>query len=140
MAASSAQRRYNRRVLILSAAYGVLLIGAELAFKRRLIGPPLTYATALLPALPIVGMFAAIGRYLIEERDEYLRMLMVRQSLVASGFALSCATFWGFLESFDLVAHLDAYWDAVAWFGGLGVGACVNRVIARRDAGADAMP
>ncbi len=131
---SPAQRRYNRRLLILSAAYGVLLVGAELAFQRRMIGSPLTFGVAILPALPIIGMFAAIGRYLIEERDEYLRMLMVRQSLVASGFALSCATIWGFLESFDLVAHLDAYWVAVAWFGGLGIGSCVNAAIARRDA------
>ncbi len=137
---SPAQRRYNRHVLILSLAYGVLLIGAELAFKQRLIGSPLTYATALLPALPIIGMFAAIGRYLVDERDEYLRMLMVRQSLVASGFALSCATIWGFLESFDLVLHLDSYWVAVAWFGGLGIGDCVNRIIARREARADVRP
>ena len=77
-------------------------------------------------------MFYAIGHYLVDERDEYLPMLMVRQSLVASGFALSLATMWGFLESFDLVFHLDAYWVAVAWFGGLGLGQCVNHLIARR--------
>lgn len=134
---SPAQRLYNRRVLILSLSYGLLLVGAELAFKRQWIVPPLTYAVAILPALPIIGMFAAMGRYLVEERDEYLQMLMVRQTLVASGFALSCATVWGFLESFDLVAHLDAYWVAVAWFGGLGIGDCVNRIAARQNATAD---
>ena len=32
---------------------------------------------------------------------------MVRQTLWASGFALSVATVWGFLESFDLVGHVD---------------------------------
>ena len=132
MSKSAAQANYTRTVLILSVAYGVLLIGAELAFENDLLTTPLTYAVAILPAMPIIGMFAAIGRYLVDERDEYLRMLMVRQSLIASGFALSLATMWGFLDSFDLIFHLDGYWVAVAWFGGLGLGQCVNNVIARR--------
>ena len=64
-------------------------------------------SSPLLPALPIIGIFAAIGRYLVEEQDEYVRMLMVRQTLWASGFALSVATIWGFLENFGLVGHVD---------------------------------
>ena len=68
----------------------------------------------MLPALPIIGIFGAIGRYLVEEQDEYVRMLMVRQTLWASGFALSVATIWGFLESFDLVGHVDGYYVAIA--------------------------
>jgi hypothetical protein len=83
---------------------------------------------AILPAIPIILVFAAVGRYLIEEGDEYLRMLMVRQTLWASGFALSLATIWGFLESFDLVGHIDAYYIAMLWFFGLGVGAVMNRL------------
>lgn len=134
MALSRAFRRYNITVVTLSAAYGVLLVSAELLVHRHILTGPLAYPAAVLPALPIIGMFAAIGRYLLEESDEYLKMLMVRQSLVASGFALSVATIWGFLESFDLVAHLDSYWVAVAWFGGLGLGECVNRAIARHAA------
>ena len=78
----------------------------------------LAYVVAVLPALPIIGIFAAIGRYLVEEQDEYVRMLMVRQTLWASGFALSLATIWGFLENFDLVGHIDAYY--IASCGSLG--------------------
>lgn len=133
MSLSRAFRRYNVTVVALSAAYGILLVSAELLVHRHILTGPLAYVAAVLPALPIIGMFAAIGRYLLEESDEYLKMLMVRQSLVASGFALSISTVWGFLESFDLVAHLDSYWVAVAWFGGLGLGECVNRIIARND-------
>ena len=125
---SPATKRYSARVLVLSAAYAVLLLGAVYLFKHRLIAGPASYGVAVLPALPIVGIFVAIGRYLIEEQDEYLRMLMVRQTLWASGFALSLATIWGFLESFDLVGHIESYYVAVLWFGGLGLGACVNRL------------
>ena len=77
--------------------------------NRQGLEGPLAYVIAILPALPIIGFFAAIGRYLLDEADEYLRMMMVRQTLVASGFALTVATVWGFLESFGLAAHFDAY-------------------------------
>ena len=132
MAWSPAIRRYNARVLVLSIAYMALLFAAVYVFHHR---PPHglpAYLLAIAPALPIVGMFAAIGRYLVEESDEYLRQLMVRQSLWASGFALSIATVWGFLESFDLVGHVEAFYVAVLWFGGLGLGGIANALTARR--------
>jgi hypothetical protein len=51
----------------------------------------------------------------------------VRQALVATGFTLSLSTMWGFLENFGLVPHVETFYIAVLWFGGLGVGACYNR-------------
>ena len=129
---SPAIRRYNRRVLILSALYAVLLLGVSWLFAHHLLGGPVSWIAAMLPALPILGVFAAIGRYLVEEQDEYVRMMMVRQSLIASGFALGIATVWGFLESFEMVGHVEAFYVAVLWFAGLGVGACVNKLWAGR--------
>lgn len=87
---------------------------------------------ALAPALPVIGFFGAIGRYLVEEHDEYLRDQMVRQALIATGIAMAVATAWGFLENFGLVPHVYAYAAAIVWFAGLGVGACVNGIAARR--------
>ena len=127
MAKSIAFRRYNWRVIWLSLLYAGALLLAVYGFKHRLLSGGLAYGVAVLPALPIIGIFAAIGRYLVEEQDEYLRMLMVRQTLWASGFALSLATIWGFLESFGLAGHVDAYYIAVAWFFGLGLGGAINR-------------
>ena len=119
VARTSAWKRYNWRVIWLSLGYAILLIGAVYGFK---------YVVAVLPALPIIGIFGAIGRYLVEEQDEYVRMLMVRQMLWASGFALSCATIWGFLESFDLVGHADGYYIVIAWYFGLGIGGLANKL------------
>lgn len=133
MGRGHAIRRYNRAVVVLSLAYVAFLFGAEIAIDRYGLAGPLAYPVAILPAVPIIGIFLAIGRYLVEEGDEYLRLLMVRQALVASGFALSIATAWGFLESFDLAGHFDAYWIAVIWFFGLGVGSCVNKIQAARQ-------
>jgi hypothetical protein len=123
-----AQRRYNRSVLLLSLAYALMLFGVITFFKNSSPTGLSAYAAAILPALPIVGIFAVMGRYLADEQDEFVRMLTVRQTLYASAFALSIATIWGFLENFDLVGHIDAYYVAVLWFGGLGIGSCINKL------------
>jgi hypothetical protein len=128
MAMSIAQRRYNKRVIALSVIYSVALVGAVYGFQHHLLSGPIAYLAAILPALPIIGIFAAMGLYLVEEQDEYVRMLLVRQTLWASGFALSLATIWGFLESFDLAGHIAAYYVSVLWFAGLGIGRCVNKL------------
>jgi hypothetical protein len=128
MAQTPAWKRYNWRMIWLWLLYAALLLIAVYTFKHRLLGGPAAYLVAILPAIPIIGVFATVGRYLVEEQDEYLRMLMVRQTLWASGFALSIATIWGFLESFGLVGHIDAYYIAVVWFFGLGIGAVMNRL------------
>lgn len=129
-----AQRRYNTRVLWLSALYGASLLGDAYAFKHHLIAGPLAWVAALVPALAIVGIFVAVGAYLAEERDEYLRLLMTRQTLWGSGFALSIATIWGFLESFGLVGHVESYFVAMLWFVGSGLGALAARLSERRAA------
>lgn len=121
-----AQRRYLIRLAISMGAYM-----ATLALALRLVGHgnvtgPLAYLLALLPGISVAGVFWAIGRLLVEESDEYLRMLLVRQTLVATGFTLTLATMWGFLENFDLVEHIDAFYIAILWFVGLGVGSAYN--------------
>lgn len=128
MAPSLAQRRYNRRVLILSVVYAATLFPAVYLLSRQLVSGVPAYVVAVLPALAVSGFFWAMARYLVEETDEYLRLLQVRQLLVATGIALTAATIWGFLEGFDLVHHLVAYAWPIVWFGGLGLGACVNRL------------
>ncbi len=126
MTSRPAQRRYVLRVAISMAAYMIFL-----ALALRLVGGgrvhgPLAWLLAILPGLSVIGVFWAVGRLLVEETDEYLRMILVRQTLVATAFALSLATIWGFLENFGLVGHIDAFYIAVLWFAGLGVGSLFN--------------
>jgi hypothetical protein len=83
---------------------------------------------AVLPALPIIGVFWAVMRLLVEEPDEYMRMLHVRQCLFATGFCLTVKTIWEFLQSFDLVPPGNGgFGAAVFWFIGLGIGGIVNK-------------
>ncbi|MBB4616390.1 hypothetical protein [Sphingomonas abaci] len=128
---SPAQRRYNRRVLILSLVYTALLFAAVYLLSRHLVAGPLAYVVGILPALAVCGFFWMMAVYLVEESDEYLRMLQVRQLLFATGIALSAATIWGFLEGFELLPHLVGYVWPIVWIAGLAIGGVLNRLIER---------
>src|SRR5437868_15545274 len=128
VARTPAWKRYNWRVVWLSLLYAAFLLPAVYGFKHQIISGAVAWIVAVLPAIPIVGIFIAIGRYLVEEQDEYVRMLMVRQILWASGFTLSVATIWGFLDNFELVGHADGYYIVIVWFFGLGVGGIFNKI------------
>lgn len=128
MTRSPAWKRYNWRIIWLSLLYCAFLLPAVYGFKHHLVPQSVEYLVATLPALPIIGLFGALGRYLVEEQDEYRRMLMVRQMLWAMGFTLSCATIWGFLDNFGLVGHLDGYWIVAVWYFGQAVGSIANKL------------
>ncbi len=121
-----AQKRYVRRVFVSMAAYMVTLFIALRFVGGGQVSGPLAYILAIAPGVSVIGVFWAVGRLLVEEQDEFQRLLLVRQSLVATAFALSIATMWGFLEAVGLVRHVDAYFIAILWFAGLGVGSLVN--------------
>ena len=134
MVMNPAQRRYTRSVLLLSTAYALILFGTVSFFRTHPgIADASAYIIAALPALPIIGILAVLGRYLVDEHDEYLRMLVARQALIATGITLSLATVWGFVEDAGLARHVPAFYAAVLWFGGLGIGGCVNKIIERRS-------
>jgi MFS family permease len=128
---SAAQKRYNRRVMMLSLLYAVSLLVAAYLFKHQQVSGAVAWIVATLPALSMIGIFVAIGVYIMEESDEYLRTLLIRQTLYASGFTLGLTTLWGFLESFGLVGHVAAYFTAILWFAGFGLGAIINRLTER---------
>lgn len=131
MHVSPARQRYNRRILILAVIYAAFLFPAVYGLSRHLVSGPPAFIVGVLPALPVVGFFVAAGAYLVDEQDEYLRMIFTRQSLIATGITMSAATLWGFLEGFDLIPHVVAYAWPVVWFVGLAAGAAVNAMIER---------
>jgi hypothetical protein len=129
MARNVAQRRYFRSILILLIAYILIIVGVVIFFRNQDRAGVLAYIAAALPAFPVIGVIFVMGRYLVEETDEYLRMKFNRQVLVATGLMLTVVTVWGFLERFGRVNHIDAYWGVVLWFFGFGfIGRMANRL------------
>lgn len=127
MARSPVRRRYLQRLGVSMGVYLVSLFAAEYLISRELVDGPLAWVLGLIPGLAVVGAFYAVGMLIVEQKDEFLRMLIVRQILVATGFSLSIATVWGFLENFALVPHVPAFWVGILWFLGFGIGGFVNK-------------
>lgn len=113
--------RYNRRVLFSSFGY-VLGLGIAISIWNRYeVTGGAAIALALLPSLPTFGMIWAMGRYLIEETDEYLRHRAIMAAVLSLGLVLALGIFWGFLEMFEVVPHVWAWWVLPVWAIGLGV-------------------
>lgn len=124
-----AQRAYLRRFLPIMLFYVVAILSVT-AIMRSSHAPTgaLAYALSALPALPIIAVFWIMGRYLIEEQDEYVRLLQVRQILIATGLTLSLTTLWGFLEILADAPHIPLFYVPVLWMLGLAVGKGWNRL------------
>ncbi|MEY4270676.1 MAG: hypothetical protein RLZZ58_1892 [Pseudomonadota bacterium] len=126
---SPAVRSYLIRLFVLMSIYMVTLFAAVTLFKSHAVSGVPAYALAILPALPVIGVFWAVMRFLVEEPDEFMRMLLVRQCLVATGFCLAIMTVWEFLQNFDMVPLGNGgFGAAFFWFMGLGVGALYNKL------------
>ena len=121
-------RRYAIRIFWAMSAYLVLLFASVTMF---LTDPPtgwIAYVIAILPAIPILFVFRAIGLLIVETKDEYQRMLLVKQTLLGTGLTLTVATVWQFLINFDLATSPDGFGVAVLWFIMWGVAAAIVRV------------
>lgn len=118
---SPALKRYNRRGLIWAFTYVAALFFAVSVNDWLKPEGPLLWLIAVLPALPIIYFVWSLYRYLIEETDEYLKMRYVGGALFGLGFLLIVATVWGFLESFEVVPHVESWMVVPAWAIGLGL-------------------
>jgi hypothetical protein len=120
-------RRYMIRLGGFMLAYMVIL-AAGLSSQRTLAtsAPWAPTLVAALTALPICGVFWTIYRLLVEMDDEYQRMLMVKQTLLATALTLSTATFWQFLKVYDVTAS-GPEWFGVMWLAFWGLAAPMVR-------------
>jgi hypothetical protein len=101
----------------------VLAHGAESALPAA---SPLMIAAAIAPVLPMLACLSVIARYLVEEPDEYQRMLAVRSSLVGTGVLLAVAMVWEALYQAQLVESAHTGLAFVVWCAGFGVGRLVQ--------------
>ena len=105
--ATPAGRRYTVRFLSAMAVYAVIFFAAR-PFEVRYASTSLRVAIALGLALSVIGVVAAIGRYLVEEQDEYLRLMQAQAVIWATGITLAVSTLWGYLAVMRLVGDLPA--------------------------------
>ncbi|MEL6541033.1 MAG: hypothetical protein AAFQ34_06490 [Pseudomonadota bacterium] len=119
---SPALVRYNTRFMLAMAGYVLGMLIAISIHNSGMPAGPLAYTVPLLPTLPALAMIVVMGRYLVEETDEYLRHRASLSAIIGLGVVLVLGTVWGFLETFGLVPHIWAWWVVPAWAIGLGIG------------------
>lgn len=124
---TKAGKTYRRRLWISMAAYVVILFSVSWLFRHAPPAGPIKYLLAALPALPIVGVVAIMGFYLVEESDEFTRMKAVQAMLWGLGATLAVTTVWGFIENYAGAPHVPAFMVFPLFCAGMGVGQCVNR-------------
>ena len=131
MAMSAAKRRYQVRFWPIMIAYVGAVLGVTWLFNNQPPEGPIKFALAVLPALPIVAILWAIGRYLIEETDEFVRMQTVVGLLIAMGLTLSFCAIWGFLEIYHLVETIGVFNISWGFFAAMGAGTLIVRLLYR---------
>jgi hypothetical protein len=110
------------------AVYVLGLLAARFLIRDQGVSGAPAYALALVPGLAMAALFWISGKTIAETEDEFMRMLAVRQHLIAAGFAMAVASVWGTLEMFDLVQHVAAIYIVMLWAAGIFLGMIVNRV------------
>lgn len=123
-----AAHRYLLRLALTMAFYLITLAIAEHFIDGEGLTGPLAAVLALLPGLSFAGVIWVFGGLIVEETDEFYRMLYVRQGLIATAISFTLAAIWGFLETYNIVEPVAAFWWPTIWCFGLGVGAIFNKV------------
>ena len=116
-----AARRYRRRLMAIMGAYLVFLFAGVWMFHRGLTAGWLGYPIAIAPAVPIIGVFWLLHRYLQEETDEVMRHVLLTSLMWSGALTLSEATVWGFLETFGKAPHVWLWAVPVAFFAQMGL-------------------
>ncbi len=120
-------RRYLRRFTLCMVSYIVILYAGLTLARGMAVPAPLAIMLAIFTAAPICGLFWAIFRLLAECDDEYQRLLLVKQVLLATAATMMIATIWQFLVVYD-VLHEGPQWIGVIWFAMFGVAAPIVRL------------
>ncbi len=90
------------------AVYGVGVFAIPELIKTGHLDGPLGYVIAASQALPVAGAIWVFLRY-IDRLDEYLRAIMTKRFVTATGLTLVVCTAWGFLEQYMAAPHIPLY-------------------------------
>lgn len=127
-AKGKASQRYLARTALVMAFYLITLFLAENLIEDRGVTGPLAVFLALLPGLSFAGVVWIFGGLIVEEKDEFYRLLYVRQGLIATAISFTLAAVWGFLETYKIVEPVAAFWWPTIWCIGIGIGGIANKI------------
>jgi hypothetical protein len=101
--------------------YVAVLFGSLWVIKTYHPNGALLWLLGVAPAIPVIGVIAAMGLYIMEETDEFLRLVLVQSMLWGIGVTLALCTAWGFLENVGVVPHFPLYLVFAVFCGAFGL-------------------
>ncbi len=104
----SPNARYVIGLSVTMALYVAALFASILLIRAQHPVGPYLWFLAVLPALPIGGTIIVFLRY-IDEVDEYVRGVVLKRFIAATGLTLFICTAWGFLEENAGLHHFSLY-------------------------------
>ena len=104
------QRRFMVRMFIVAGLCILGSLAAAITLRLTHWKGLQAYPVAVLPALPILWAIYEMGRYLNNEKDEFLRNVLVQCLLGGIGGCLAVTTVWGYLTDFGGTRPMDLIW------------------------------
>jgi len=105
---SPAHKRYVFRTMAFMSGYVAVNVAAIFGAFDDIGSPVAAWALALTVSAPVVGQIWATLS-LMRESDEFVRAVVAKQFILASGLAMAVASVWGFGESYADAYHLPAW-------------------------------
>jgi hypothetical protein len=121
-----ASKRYQRRVMATTSLYVAVLLVAMWVVKHAHPHGWVLYTIAVAPALPMLGTLGALGVYLQEEKDEYVRLITMRSLLAGTAALLTVLVVNDFLRSISGAAALPVFASWVTFFLAFGLAQAVQ--------------
>jgi O-antigen/teichoic acid export membrane protein len=94
-------------------AYVITIIFSRNYLYAHHLANPWRIVVALLPLIPVIGIFAAMVRYTLAT-DELQRQIIVNSSALAGGVTALLAVTYGLIEG-DGIPHLSAWWAYIVF-------------------------
>jgi hypothetical protein len=112
-------RRYVTRTALFMGIYTALNIGA-IAGVFDDVGEAGHWGLAAAVALPVAAQIWATLA-LIRDSDEFVRALIAKRFIIASGAAMALFSAWGFMESYAHAPHAPGFLIAPLFWGLFGL-------------------
>lgn len=117
---SPAHRRYVVRTVAFMSGYVAINVAAIFGAFDDIASPVAAWGLALAVSAPVIGQIWATLS-LMRESDEFVRAVVAKQFILASGLAMALASVWGFGESYAAAPHIPAWMIYPLFWGCFGL-------------------
>jgi hypothetical protein len=125
---SAAEKRYRRDILRFMAAYVVVLFCSSWFVKHDGSQRFFLYFWSVMPAIPVLAVMIRMGRYLQEEKDEYLRLMAMQAILVGTAALLGTLVVTDFLRTFANTGALPPFLSFIIFCAGMAATQAVQKL------------